>query len=112
MSSTTLRSVLHINRSQQDYHIYDPTGVIVRWTPIRAVRKKRTGTTPYGPRPQKVTQPFETEPQQEDMVAVEDNDDGMMVDDDDVPDMMVSDDEAWTSEDEEWKSEEGNVFKL
>ena len=115
MSSATLRSVLHIKLSKQDFRTYDPTGAIARWAPISAVKRRRT--TPYGQRPQKLTKPSEDpqqEPQQEDTLVVEDDVDGMVIDDDDdddddvddEPDMMVGDDEAWKSDDEESKSEE------
>ena len=100
MSSTTLRSVLHIKLSQQDFRTYDPTGAIVRWAPINAVKKRRT--TPYGQRPQKLTKPSEDpqqDPQQEDMVVIEDDGDGMVIDDDD-------DAEDVDDEPEESKSEE------
>ena len=116
MSSATLRSVLHIKLSKQDFRTYDPTGAIVRWAPISAVKRRRT--TPYKQRPQKITKPSEDpqqDPQQEDTLEIEDDGDGMVIDDDDdddvedvddEPDMMVGDDEAWKSDDEESKSEE------
>ena len=48
-----MRSLLRIKLSGIDYKSYDPSGALVRWAPIDALRKRRTDSTPYGPRKKK-----------------------------------------------------------
>ena len=113
MSSTTLRSVLQIKLSQQDFRTYDPTGPIVRWAPLIAVKKRRTTT--YGPRQQKPTTLWRPsarpqDPQQEDMVVIEDDGDGMVIDDDDDAEDVDDEPEESKSEEEMFWNDQYTFF--
>ena len=62
LTTASLRSLLSIKRSKTDYKAYDPSGAIIRWAPVSALRRRRINSQPYGPRKKQVKEQYQDVP--------------------------------------------------
>ena len=62
LTTASLRSLLSIKRSKTDYKAYDPSGAVIRWAPMSALRRRRTNSQPYGPRKKQAKEQYQDVP--------------------------------------------------
>ena len=57
-----MRSLLSIKLSKTEYKAYDPSGAIIRWAPMSALRRTRTNSQPYSSRKKQAKKQYQDVP--------------------------------------------------